>query len=146
MGVSGYNDLIRHVGHEIKCVVYGEKQNVAVECLTCNEVLMDFDKPTEKTEEEAICDLRKIAYGLQACLDCPVSCAVNQDNLNRLSNVESELEMLQSPSEKADKPLSEQTTEKTLTVKMKGDIKEINSFCGEVGEISNKYNIETQFL
>ena len=35
-----------------------------------------------------ICHLRKTAYGLSACRNCPISCAVSQDNLNRLENVE----------------------------------------------------------
>ena len=45
MGAHSYDDLHRHVGHKIECVVYGDRDvaNVAVECETCNEVLMDFD-------------------------------------------------------------------------------------------------------
>ena len=35
--------------------------------------------------------------------------------------------------------------EKTLTIKMKGSLKEINAYCAEVGEISNKYDIEVEF-
>jgi len=35
--------------------------------------------------------------------------------------------------------------EKTLVIKMKGLLKEINNFCEEVGEISNKYKIEVEF-
>jgi len=51
MGAWDYEDLKRHVGHEIVCVTYGDgpndqsPANVAVECETCNEVLLDFDKP-----------------------------------------------------------------------------------------------------
>jgi hypothetical protein len=50
MGAHDYEDLKHHVGHNIVCVAYGSGENehspanVAVECETCNEVLMDFDK------------------------------------------------------------------------------------------------------
>lgn len=45
-----------HVGHEIACVSYGIKgeppANVALECLECGTVLIDFDQP--ETEPDAI--------------------------------------------------------------------------------------------
>jgi phage FluMu protein Com len=43
MGAWGYEELRRHVGHKIVCVMYGE-ENVAIECEDCGEVLIDFDK------------------------------------------------------------------------------------------------------
>jgi len=41
--------LSQHVGHKIVCVHYGKNgkppwKNVAIECETCNEVLLDYDK------------------------------------------------------------------------------------------------------
>ena len=48
MGAGSYEDLKHHVGHKLKCVYYGDKNNpanVAIECLTCNTVLLDFDHP-----------------------------------------------------------------------------------------------------
>lgn len=36
--------------------------------------------------------------------------------------------------------------ERTLVIKMKGALEEINAFCERVGEVSNKYDIETEFL
>ncbi len=54
MAVSRYADLILHLGHKVACVGYGvEKvvENVAIECETCNEVLMDFDRPTVSPHE-----------------------------------------------------------------------------------------------
>lgn len=60
MGAHNYEDLIRHVGHKIVVATYGDigmdhkKQgsgrmfkvhNVAVECETCHEVILDFDHP-----------------------------------------------------------------------------------------------------
>jgi hypothetical protein len=44
MSADTYKELKRHIGHKIVCVQYGEGENVAVECETCNEVLLDFDK------------------------------------------------------------------------------------------------------
>jgi hypothetical protein len=50
MGFHSFEDLKRHVGHEIVLVVYrkksnpGDIENVALECQDCNEVLLEFDK------------------------------------------------------------------------------------------------------
>jgi hypothetical protein len=47
MGVTNFEDLKRHIGHDISCNSYGKGkhiENVSVECETCNEVLLDFDK------------------------------------------------------------------------------------------------------
>ena len=35
--------------------------------------------------------------------------------------------------------------ERTLTIKMKGDLKEINSYCSAVGELANDFDIEVEF-
>jgi hypothetical protein len=50
MSAYSFEDLRRHVGHEIECVVYGKPTdpvNVAVECETCFEVLLDFDRHSD---------------------------------------------------------------------------------------------------
>lgn len=40
-----FEDLKRHIGHNIVCVSYGMPiVNVAIECETCNEVLLSFDE------------------------------------------------------------------------------------------------------
>lgn len=47
MSANSYDDLARHVGHEVEVVFYGtedEADNVSCECLTCNEVIVDFDR------------------------------------------------------------------------------------------------------
>ena len=47
MGAHNFEDLERHLGHDIECVSYGSEGvvwNVAVECVDCHEVLIDFDK------------------------------------------------------------------------------------------------------
>lgn len=56
-----YKELKNHIGHEIVCVGYalqdldtntriGEYQNVAIECETCNQVLVSFDIPKNKNK------------------------------------------------------------------------------------------------
>ncbi len=48
MSVNTFKELIEHVGHDIECVYYGKSKklaaNVAIECETCNIVLVDYDK------------------------------------------------------------------------------------------------------
>jgi len=72
MGAHSYEDLRNHIGHKIVCVAYSDGENeqspanVAVECETCNEVLMDFDKYThtmvmQRTNYNFITDLQKNA-------------------------------------------------------------------------------------
>lgn len=50
MAASNYKDLCRHVGHEINCVRYGDDVNVAVECETCHEIILTFDKEEDEVE------------------------------------------------------------------------------------------------
>lgn len=43
-----FADLRRHIGHKTKCVCYGDKSdpaNVAIECVTCDEIIIDADNP-----------------------------------------------------------------------------------------------------
>jgi len=51
MSVNNYNELSRHVGHNIECVEYGNGYNVALECVDCGEVLMDFDILLQDADE-----------------------------------------------------------------------------------------------
>ncbi len=48
MSCNSYDELREHIGHDIVCVCYGVEgeapDNVAIECRTCNEVLMDYNK------------------------------------------------------------------------------------------------------
>ena len=55
MSAHGFQDLSRHIGHHLECVGYslgGEPPyvNVAVECVTCCEVIVDFDQ--DDSEED----------------------------------------------------------------------------------------------
>ena len=51
MSADSFKQLIRHLGHDISVryhgVAGGEKVNVAVECDTCHEILLDFDNEEE---------------------------------------------------------------------------------------------------
>jgi len=49
MSAASYAELRAHVGHRIECVVYGvdsagQPENVAVECIDCYEVILDYDR------------------------------------------------------------------------------------------------------
>lgn len=46
MSAQSFADLVEHVGHEVEVVTYGADTplNVAIECVDCYEVLLDFDK------------------------------------------------------------------------------------------------------
>ena len=49
---GGFKDLMEHVNHTITVATYlynAEVYNVSIECLDCNEVLLDFDRPDVKT-------------------------------------------------------------------------------------------------
>ena len=85
MGAHSYEDLKRHVGHEIKCVVYAagheyaeDPQNVAVECWTCHEVLLDFDRDHPESED------KKLIAELVECLD-QIHKRLDGDSLNGLT-------------------------------------------------------------
>lgn len=45
---EGYLDLLGHRGHRLECVSYGDDaiypENIAIECMNCHVVLIDFDK------------------------------------------------------------------------------------------------------
>ena len=50
MSVQSYHELLYHYGHEIAVAQYtnyvdkSTPHNVAIECLDCSEVLLDFDE------------------------------------------------------------------------------------------------------
>ena len=58
MAIIDFEDARRHVGHKIQCVIYGDEE-VALECVTCNEVLYSIGVDEEETPEcpygEALC-------------------------------------------------------------------------------------------
>jgi len=61
MSVNSYQELRKHIGHKIACVCYGDKDtqnpdNIAIECETCNEVLQDYDFPTDGKFQCCTCE------------------------------------------------------------------------------------------
>lgn len=49
MSVANFNDLASHCGHKIVVATYGDPPVcVAVECLTCHEVLVTHERFTEE--------------------------------------------------------------------------------------------------
>lgn len=42
---NNFKELKEHVGHDIQCVIYGDDENIAIECHTCHVVLVDYDNP-----------------------------------------------------------------------------------------------------
>jgi len=49
MSVGSFNELRKHIGHNVVVVGYGKDElvNVAIECEDCGEVLLDFDSLEE---------------------------------------------------------------------------------------------------
>lgn len=87
MSVAGYADLLAHVGHDIEVATYGTfpasygpedaervrksyPVNVAIECLDCSVVLLDYDAP----EAEHVHDAAECCEcgGNHCCCQCPV--------------------------------------------------------------------------
>jgi hypothetical protein len=67
-GGHGYYDLENHIGHEIVIVGYGKGQcpdNISIECITCGEVLVDFDRPFYDREHN--------------CLECGMETYIRED-------------------------------------------------------------------
>lgn len=56
MGANSYKELRKHIGHKLECVCYGipgrEPANIAIECVDCKEVLLDFDEPDNPRREK----------------------------------------------------------------------------------------------
>ena len=52
MAVNSFKELRAHFGHDIQVAVYAIDANAAIECLDCNEILLDFDNEKEEEEEE----------------------------------------------------------------------------------------------
>jgi len=48
-------------------------------------------------EEENICEIRRTAYGLYGCQNCPIACPLQSDNLNKFQNLDSQIPKTQKP-------------------------------------------------
>jgi hypothetical protein len=52
MSAQNYSDLAVHFGHSITVALYGEGDNIAIECEECSEVLLDFDNEDEDFSDD----------------------------------------------------------------------------------------------
>jgi len=72
MGVHNYNDLKTHIGHKFQCVSYGpDIDNVSLECVTCCEVMIDFNPeiPDEIEPEHEITEAQQEARDQRERMD-----------------------------------------------------------------------------
>ena len=85
MSVNSYSDLVAHVGHKIVVVTYADNTNVAIECESCSEVLLDYDD--DKKQKVKTCEncfegkeaTHEVVVGffgqtLAICCDCHETC------------------------------------------------------------------------
>ncbi len=47
MSVANFKELKSHKGHKLEIVIYGDDENCALECIDCQEVLLDFNNEDE---------------------------------------------------------------------------------------------------
>jgi len=89
MGVWDFDSLAQHRGHEIECVFYGDEDNavnVAVECITCGSVLLDYDRvpdPQKEKEEYLFTEFPKIAATLKKLEDLTIALSLFEFNMKR---------------------------------------------------------------
>ena len=73
MAVSTFNELKDHVGHHLDVTTYGTPDggiyNVAIECMDCNCVLLDFDNEKVHARQCATCE--KVFTNLTPDRTCP---------------------------------------------------------------------------
>jgi hypothetical protein len=71
MGVIDFKGLLRHEGHNLACVTYGDPpMNVAVECETCCEVLFDFDSEEISEHDPDACGCKYLGSDMWSCGHC----------------------------------------------------------------------------
>ena len=96
MGVSNYEELKRHIEHKVEVAWYGDGRenpdNVAIECMDCGEVLLDFDRDTEPIKTIPTKDFDTILEIARVCLtlwDGGIGdeMDISDDELHRLKKV-----------------------------------------------------------
>jgi len=63
MGIHSFKELLAHAGHETTIATYGspdDPANIAIECTTCSEVLVDFDNPGDEKLQKNRRGVRKV--------------------------------------------------------------------------------------
>lgn len=61
MSVANYSQLAAHHGHTVGVVIYGGNANATLECETCGEVLIDFDRHGDGSSPAALAALIALA-------------------------------------------------------------------------------------
>ena len=107
MSAHDFQSLRNHVGHPVEVVTYGQNDhvsNVAVECLDCNEVLLDFDNPDDlnKSEDGDIEKILRVArlalHRDEVCADVVQFLNMSEDELGRIMRkIDQSLEALSVP-------------------------------------------------
>lgn len=49
-GFSDYDNIRAHLGHKVVVAMYGDEQNISIECEDCCEVLVSYDNDEEEDE------------------------------------------------------------------------------------------------
>lgn len=44
MTINSFKDLAEHVGHNIECTMYGDNEEVVLECTTCQCILIGLQQ------------------------------------------------------------------------------------------------------
>jgi len=88
----------------------------------------------EKSLKDVIEDLKQVADALRADLSTELSPLSDDDMLTIVEKAIETLEKIDSTE-----------VERSLTIKMKGRLQEINNYCEAVGELSNRYDLEVEF-
>jgi len=79
---GGYEQLGEHVWHNIECVAYGDPNdptNVAIECIDCGCVLVDFSKPDvpvgdlPQLSDDDMVHIKEIALEAMKGFEFPIS-------------------------------------------------------------------------
>lgn len=50
--MSNFDRVLSHFGHELEVAVYGDNENVAIECLTCMEVVVDYNQEDDDEQDD----------------------------------------------------------------------------------------------
>jgi hypothetical protein len=68
MTISNFKEAKKHLGHKIEIVMYGD-ENISIECMKCNEVLIEFEKETElfifRDKEISLTQIKKLEKELE---------------------------------------------------------------------------------
>ena len=50
--MSNFDKVLSHLGHDLEVAVYSDNVKVAIECLTCMEVVVDYNQEDKEIDDE----------------------------------------------------------------------------------------------